>query len=70
MGSLFKLVGAVALVAALPAFADSWIPATRTTYVSLDKAVRLTVVPRDIEDQLIYFTDKVDGKAPAGEVAP
>ena len=64
---LMRLVGAVALAAASPAFADSWIPATRTTYVSPDKAVRLTVVPRDIEDQLAYFTDKVDGKEPAGQ---
>jgi hypothetical protein len=62
-----RLVGAVALVAALPAFADSWIPATQTTYFSSDKATRLTVVPRDIKDQLAYFTDKVDGKEPAGQ---
>jgi hypothetical protein len=67
MGWLVKLVGAVALVAASPVFADSWIPATRTSYLSPDKATRLTVVPRDIETPLAYFTDKVDGKEPAGQ---
>ena len=64
---LVNLVGAVAVVAASPAFADSWIPATRTSYLSPDKAVRLTVVPRDLENQLAYFADKVDGKEPAGQ---
>jgi len=64
---LVKLVGAVAVVAASPTFADSWIPATRTSYLSPDKAMRLTVVPRDLENQLAYFTDKVDGKEPAGQ---
>lgn len=60
---LIRPVGAVALVAASPAYADCWIRPRR-------RLMHLTVVPRDIEDQLIYFTDKVDGKAPAGEVAP
>lgn len=64
---LVNLVGAVAVVVALPAFADSWIPATRTSYLSPDKAMRLTVVPRDLENQLAYFTDKVHGKKPAGQ---
>jgi hypothetical protein len=67
MGWLVRLIGAVALAAASPAIADSWIPATRTSYLSPDKAMRLTVVPRDLENQLAYFTDKVDGKEPAGQ---
>ena len=64
---LLNLVGVVAVVAASPAFADSWMPATQTSYLSPDKAMRLTVVPRDLENQRAYFTDKVDGKEPAGQ---
>jgi hypothetical protein len=66
MGWLIRLMVA-ALLAASPAFADSWLPAERTTYLSPDKATRLTVVPRDLDSQLAYFSDKVDGKEPAGQ---
>ncbi len=67
MGWLVRLISVVALFAASPAFADSWLPAERRSYLSPDKAVRLTVVPRGLKNQLAYFTDKVDGQEPAGQ---
>jgi len=52
---------------AFPAVADSWMPPTRATYLSASKDVRFTVTPRELRDQLGYFSDKVDGKEPAGQ---
>lgn len=63
------LAVALTLVAASPAAADSWSPATRETYLSSDNATRVTVVPRELSDNLTYFSDKVDGKEPAGQDA-
>ncbi|MEG3086067.1 hypothetical protein [Sphingomonas sp. PB4P5] len=67
MGWVIRLMVAATLLAASPAFADSWMPAERKSYLSSDKATRLTVVPRDLENQLAYFSDKVEGKEPAGQ---
>lgn len=67
MQLLVRLFVAVALLASAPASADSWMPPMRKTYLSPDKTVRLTVIPRDLEDQLSYFSDKVGGKEPAGQ---
>ena len=53
---------------ASPARADSWFPAKRAEYLSPDKAVRLTVLPRELAGNLAYFQDKVDGKEPAGQL--
>lgn len=65
---MWRIVSAaVALVVAAPAVADSWLPATRATYVSPDGRSRLTVVPRDLESNLAYFEDQVDGTVPAGQ---
>lgn len=64
---LLRATIAFALILAAPAFADTWLPPQRTTYESADKMVRFTVVPRDLSNQLAYFTDKVDGKEPAGQ---
>lgn len=49
-----------------PASADSWALPTAETYVSQNGQYRLVVVPREIESQLAFFEDKVDGKEPAG----
>lgn len=59
----------IAMAAAGPARADSWMLPTRTTYVSADKATRLTVVPRELESQLAYFKDKVKEREFAGQRA-
>lgn len=67
MGWLIRLVSAVAMVVASPALADSWLPPEPKTYLSPDKATRLTVLPRDLENQLTYFSDKLDGKKLAGQ---
>lgn len=56
-----------ALLQAMPAVADSWMPPTRTTYLSTSKDVRFTVIPRELTGQLGYFSDKVEGKEPAGQ---
>lgn len=57
----------LALLSGQVARADSWLPATVKTYFSEDKQTRLTVTPRDLESNLGYFRDKVDGKEPAGQ---
>jgi hypothetical protein len=66
-----NLIASIALIfgvlVAPVANADSWLPATVTSYFSEDKNVRVTVTPRALEDALAYFSDKVDGKEPAGQ---
>lgn len=67
------LVGLLALAAVLSgglrdmARADSWMPPAPKTYVSAGERCRLTVSPRQIQNQLRYFEDKVDGVEPAGQ---
>ena len=51
------------------AYADSWFPAQVETYFSEDKNVRVTVTPRQLEDALAYFEDKVEEREPAGQKA-
>jgi hypothetical protein len=53
---------------ALPAMADSWLPAKVETYTSTNGAWRLTVYPRELTSPLNYFKDKVDDKPNAGGV--
>ncbi len=67
MGWLIKVFSVTVLFAASPSYGDSWIPATRTSYFSPDKATRFTVIPRELADRLSYFSDKVDGKEAAGQ---
>jgi hypothetical protein len=67
VGWLKRLMLALALLAAAPACADSWMPPQQASYVSPDKKTRFTVIPRRLKDQLAYFSDKVDGKEPAGQ---
>jgi hypothetical protein len=59
----------IALAAAGPARADSWMLPTRAVYFSTDKTTRLTVIPRALGSQLAYFNDKVAGREPAGQRA-
>ena len=40
--------------------ADSWALPETTTYLSASKGCRLTIVPRDLENQLAYFAGEVD----------
>lgn len=56
-------------IAPVPACADSWMLPTTTSYVSCGGHVRMTVVPRDLENQLRYFKDKVEKVEPAGQKA-
>jgi hypothetical protein len=64
-------VAALAVPAALiwagPACADSWMLPETTTYLSPDKGCRLTIVPRDLENQLTYLEGKVDNVEKAGQ---
>lgn len=66
-----KIAGLIATVFALlfsfSAIADSWAPAQIKSYFSTDKTIRVIVTPREIEHALAYFSDKVDGKEPAGQ---
>lgn len=56
-------------IAPVPACADSWELPTTTSYVSCGGRARITVVPRDLENQLRYFEDKVEKVEPAGQKA-
>ncbi|WP_428968987.1 hypothetical protein ACQR50_15480 [Sphingomonas sp. Xoc002] len=64
---LRRITVAMAMLWALPVSADSWAPPRKETYRSADGNVRFTVVPRGLQDQLAYFTDKVKGREPAGQ---
>lgn len=50
-----------------PSCADSWMPPSPATYESCNHDFRLTVSPRQLQNQLRYFEDKVDGVEPAGQ---
>lgn len=64
------IAAAIALPLALvPVQADSWMLPTTTSYVSDGGRARITVVPRDLENQLRYFEDKVEKVEPAGQKA-
>jgi len=54
------------LVTSSAAHADSWAPAVTEVYEAPDHSARLTVVPRALTSTLDYFSDKLDGKEPAG----
>ncbi|WP_342248885.1 hypothetical protein [Sphingomonas sp. OTU376] len=56
-----------ALILPQPACADSWMPPETETILTPGGKCRLTVFPRDLSSQLDYFSDKVDGKEPAGQ---
>jgi hypothetical protein len=63
-----SVVLASALLLAGSVRADTWFPPRVESYSSADGAWRLTVTPRDIENPLAYFGDKVKGREPAGAV--
>jgi len=50
-----------------PSCADSWALPTVETYVSANGRARMIVTPRDLDSQLAYFEDMVDGKAGPGQ---
>ena len=50
-----------------PACADSWSLPTTTTYNSCSGRARITVTPRNLENQLDYFEDRVRNVDPAGQ---
>jgi hypothetical protein len=67
----FLLAFALPLAAALslaagPCRADSWAPPAPEIYLSPDKLYRVRVLPRPLKDQLAYFSDKMNGREPAG----
>jgi hypothetical protein len=68
---LATAVAALAVPAALvwagPACADSWMLPETETYFSPGKGCRLTVVPRDLEDQLAYFEAKMASAEKPGQ---
>lgn len=51
---------------ASPSYADSWLPPKVETYYSPSKAFRLRITPRALSSALGYFSDKVNGREPAG----
>ncbi len=63
------LIALLAFLTSAPASADSWELPSRQTYLSSNKAVRLIVEPRAIDNQFSYFDDKVKGREPAGQRA-
>lgn len=63
------LAGLTGLAVCASVHADSWAPPSRETYTSADGTARVVVTPRGIDGQLEYFSDKVDGKEPAGQAA-
>ena len=51
------------------AYADSWLPAQPRTYTAPNGALRLTVTPREISNQLRYFADASRNKTKPGQKA-
>lgn len=49
-----------------PAHADSWSLPTKSRHYSPNRTYRLDIVPRPLESQLAFFSDKVKGAEPAG----
>jgi len=49
-----------------PSYADSWLSPKAETYYSPSKAFRLRITPRALSSALGYFSDKVNGREPAG----
>lgn len=47
--------------------ADSWIPPSPEAVIASDGKTRATITPRQIDDSLAYFTDKVEGADKAGQ---
>lgn len=58
---------ALCLTQVRTASADSWLPPAAKTYTSSSGSVRLTVTPRPLAAALPYFSDKVEGREPAGQ---
>lgn len=50
-----------------PSCADSWMLPEQATLLSADGQARAVITPRDLESQLDYFEDKVDGTEAAGQ---
>ena len=67
-GVILALVWHIALLLAPPlALADSWMPPQRADYFSSDNAYSFTVLPREIDNSLSYFEDRVAGRGQAGQ---
>lgn len=52
---------------AMPAFADSWMPAKTETIFSSNGEYRVTIMPRPLGGAVPYFRDKAAGIEPAGQ---
>ena len=63
---LYILLAFALSVLSVPGRADSWLPPQPETYLSPDKDHRLRIIPRALSSPLAYFSDKVEGKEPAG----
>ncbi len=55
------------LLAPTLVLADSWMPPHRQDYFSSDNAYSFTVLPREIDNSLSYFEDRVAGRGQAGQ---
>ena len=55
------------LLAPTLALADSWMPPHRQDYFSSGNAYSFTVLPREIDNALGYFEDRVAGRGSAGQ---
>ena len=62
-----RLVAALVLLAANACLADQWAPPTQQTYLAAHGGFRVTITPRAVTGPLAYFSDKADGKDPAGQ---
>lgn len=74
LGAIVGSLGAAVVAGAVafwpgPSCADSWRLPSKATYESCNHVFRLTVLPRQLEAQLQYFEDKVEGVEPSGQDA-
>ncbi|WP_230635857.1 hypothetical protein [Sphingomonas sp. Leaf4] len=67
--SIATVLGAMVWLSATvePSCADSWELPEVMTYPSANGRARMIVTPRDLDSQLAYFEDMVDGKATPGQ---
>lgn len=70
VSSFLRLLGVLLLVTSFfggPLRADSWGLPTVVTYTSSEGNARAIITPRDLDSQMAYFEDKVEGVEPAGQ---
>lgn len=62
----FAVVLLIFAIQPFAAWADSWMLPETEIYRSSDGNVRFTVTPRELNSQLDYYSDRIEGREPAG----